>query len=266
MENLKLITTPMSLTEIAIRASYQVIVGNESTLSPEYNGSGCLLYYREKLFFLTVAHVTDQPNTVVTVETNKPLVNNQSVNYCVGAMHYTDQYKVEDLDKLKKDKDLTQAVLNKIATLDFAFAELPEVIEVLQPDLDFKHHGRVSSGHKIVILAEGLDSVPVPKEQILFYGTINVNFDDGVLSRQPKLIVDCTFLREIDNFYLLTLPTVINHESEYQGTSGAPIFDTTGNFLGLISRGRVGTPYVLAFSNKAIKKILDCHLLAATHP
>jgi hypothetical protein len=261
MDNLEKISNPMSLTEIAVRASYQIVVTDKKN-EPIGMGSGCFLYYKKRLFFLTVAHVTDDKDVSVTVETNKPLVNGQTLNYCVGTMNYIDLFDAKELEKLKNDKDFKFERLNKIETLDFAFAELKEVVEVLQTELDFQHHGKVQASTKIIIPESGLDALPSSNEPILFYGTINGKYENGILERQPKLTVDCEYLGEQDRFYKIKLPKDIIDASEYQGNSGAPIFDTTGSFLGLISYGYVGLPFIFAFKNTEIKKLLDQFILA----
>jgi hypothetical protein len=261
MENLEKISEPMSLTEIAVKASYQIVVTDKKN-QPVGIGSGCFLYYKKRLFFLTVAHVTDDKDVSVTVETNKQLVNEKNLNYCVGEMNYFDLFDAQELEKLKNDKDFKFDRSNKIETLDFAFAELKEVVEVLQTEMDFQHHGKLQAGKKIIIPENGLDSLPNSSELILFYGTINGKYENGILERQPKLTVDCQYLGEQDRFYKIKLPKKIVDASEYKGNSGAPIFDATGNFLGLISHGYVGWPFIFAFKNTEIKKLLDIFILA----
>lgn len=261
MENLEKISTPMSLTEIAVRATNQIVVTDNKN-EPVGMGSGCFLYYKKRLFFLTVAHVTDDKDVSVTVETNKDTVNGQTLNYCVGEMNYFDLFDSQDLDKLKNDKDFKFNRLNKIETLDFAFAELTEMIEVLQKEIDFNHLGLVPASTKIVIPESGLDSLPDSKEPILFYGTINGKFANGILERQSKLTVDCEFIGEHGRFYKIKLPKVIVNSSEYKGTSGAPVFDTKGNFIGLISYGFEGLPFIYAFKNTEIKNLLDMYIVA----
>ena len=253
MKNLTKVTDPMSLTEIAVKGSYQVVVTEESN-EPIGMGSGCLLYYRSRLFFLTVAHVTNEENVSITIETNKIPHNGKSENYCVGGMHYYDLYDAEQLDKLKSDELLDDSKLESIETLDFAFAEIPELPMVIQKEIDFKHHGIVPEGTKIVIPENGLESLPNSDETLLFFGSINGKFKNGILQRQPKLTVDCEYLGDQDRFYKLRLPQTIEDASEYEGTSGAPVFDTTGNFIGLISYGFEGLPFMYIFKNTEIKK------------
>lgn len=261
MDNLEKISTPMSLTELAVRASYQIVVTDKNN-KPVGMGSGCLLYYKNRLFFLTVAHVTDEKDVSVTVETNKEPVNCNTPNYCVGNMNYYDLFDKGEIEKLKNEKDFKLDRLKKIETLDFAFAELTEMIEVLQKEIDFKHHGLVSNSTKIVIPENELIAIPDSNEQILFYGTINGKFENEILERQPKLTVDCEFLGEHDRFYKIKLPKIIDNSSEYEGTSGTPVFDTKGNFIGLISYGFEGLPFIYAFKNTEIKKLLDIYLVA----
>lgn len=259
MKNLEKVANSMTLTEVAVKASYQVVVTDEK-LKPTDMGSGCILYYQKRLFFLTVAHVVDSKDSVVTIETNKVPVNGKTPNYCVGAMNYIDLFKIEDIEKLKKEKEFTEENLKKIETLDFAFAELTEVVEVLQKKMDFEEHGIVPNGTKIIIPETELISLPNSNEPILFYGTINGKFENGILEREPKLTVDAEYLGEQDRFYKFKLLKNIENGSEFQGTSGAPIFDTRFNFLGLISYGFKGLPFIYAFKNTEIKRLLDVYI------
>jgi hypothetical protein len=261
MKNLISITEPMSLTELAVKGSYQVVITDKKN-DPKGMGSGCLSYYRERLFFLTVAHVTNKENTSVTIETNKPPQNGMSENYCVGGMNYYDLYDSDKLEEIKSQNDFEDSIIESIETLDFAFAEIPEFPLIIQKEIDFKHHGVVPQGTKIVIPENGLESPPHSERQLLFYGSINGGYENGILQRQPKLTVDCVYLGEQDRFYKLKLPQTIGDASEYEGTSGAPVFDTTGNFIGLISYGFEGLPFMFIFKNTEIKKLLDYYIEA----
>jgi hypothetical protein len=259
MKNLIKITEPMTLTEMAVKGSYQVVVTGVNN-EPTGMGSGCLTYYRERLFFLTVAHVTNKENVSVTIETNRPPQDGKNVNYCVGGMIYYDLYDSGQLEELKNQCELNFSQLENIETLDFAFAEIPELPLVIQKKIDFKHHGIVPEGTKIVIPENGLESIPNSDNLLLFYGSINGGFDNNILQRQPKLTVDCEYLCDQDRFYKLKLPKTIKIASEYEGTSGAPVFDTTGSFIGLISYGFEGLPFMYIFKNTEIKILLDYYI------
>ena len=245
-----------SLTELAVRASYQVVVADQ-TSSPDGMGSGAMLYYRNRLFFLTVAHVTDNEDVSVTVETNKTPVNGETPNYCVGGMNYTDVYKVKDLEKLKTDKKFSAENFKLIERLDFAFAELDEAPEIIQRPMDFQHHGKVPLSEKMIIPENALTELPEKNKPLLFYGTITPKLEDRVLTRTPKLTVDGEFIGVHGRFYKIKLPHIIKQKSEFKGTSGAPVFDTKARFIGLISHGFVGSPFIYAFRNTEIKVILD---------
>lgn len=260
MKNIKILTEPMSLTELAVRASYQVVVMDEnlSTATPESMGSGCILMYKERLFFLTVAHVTDFDNTIVLVETNKTSKEGNAETYCVGAMNY---FKVGWITNEDKPTDPNDPEAALFETIDFAFAELKEPIEALQNEVDFQHHGKVHQSTKIIIPESQLDSQPSSDKLSLFFGTINPLSFDVYLERQPKLTVDCRFDGVKDNYYKFTLPRTVNNSAEFRGTSGSPIFDEDSNFLGLITFGYVGTDEIYIFPNTEIKRYLDYYMV-----
>jgi hypothetical protein len=161
-------------------------------------GSGCLTDYRERLFFLKVAHVTNEENVSVTIEINRPPQDRKNVNYCVGGTIYYDLYDSGQLEELKNQDELNFSQLEKIETLDFAFAEIPECPVVIQKKIDYKHHGIVPKGTNIVIPENGLESIPNPDELLLFYGSINGGFDNSIFQGQPKLTVDCKYLCDQD--------------------------------------------------------------------
>lgn len=205
---LEKLSSPISLTEIAVRGTYQVVV-TDKMLNPKSMGSGCVLYYNERLFFLTVAHVTDKADVSVTIETNKNSVDGKTPNYCVGQMNYRDLYKVKDIEALRAGKELSLDNLELIERLDFSFAELKEVPEILQKPMDFAEHGAVSAGTKLVIPKDALNTRPTREEPLFFYGTITPKLEGGILSRLPKLTVDAEYICDEGRFYKIKLKHII---------------------------------------------------------
>jgi hypothetical protein len=262
MNKLERIEEPMSLTEIAARASYQVVLTGEGNV-PVGVGSGCIAYYKNRLFFLTVAHVTNINQVAVTLELNKPPIDGMVQNYCVGGMNYFDLYDVSEAESLVKQGHFNVNQLDEIETIDFAFAELTEMPEAYQLEANFEHHGTVPKCTKIVIPEAQFDTEPSSDEKLLFCGAINGDYRSGVLSRQQKLTVECEYLEEYDSFYKLKLPQPINDPAELEGTSGAPVFDTIGNFIGLVSFGFEDEPENLyVFKNSEIKRLIGYFIAA----
>ena len=128
-------------------ASQQIVIVEPATIEPVAFGSGCIVYYKDRTFLLSVAHVTNIDGYAACLETNLPPQENKSSIYSVGSMCYFDQYKLSrnfsQLD-IKGFEDLG-AFFDK--TLDITFCEIKENLTILQPEINFGTY-RVNKGRK----------------------------------------------------------------------------------------------------------------------
>ena len=63
--------------------------------------------------------------------------------------------------------------------------------------------------------------------------------------------------RTIGRYHLLKAPKVIESEKEYEGCSGAPVFDTTGKFIGVLSSVNAGSQMMFVFDISQILRLID---------
>ena len=131
-------------------ASQQIVIVEPDTIQPVAFGSGCIVYYKDRTFLLSVAHVTNIGGYGACIETNLPPQEGKSEIYSVGSMCYFDQFKLpRDFSQLdiKGFEDLG-VFFDK--TLDITFCEIKENITILQPEIDFGAY-KVNKGSKIIL-------------------------------------------------------------------------------------------------------------------
>lgn len=68
----------MFVEELVVKSSIHVILAKEEDMKPRGFGSGCLIKYKNRLFFISVRHVTDAQDLSTFLETNQPSVNGET--------------------------------------------------------------------------------------------------------------------------------------------------------------------------------------------
>lgn len=253
----------MNLINYFVKATQQIIVYEPDKITPQYLGSGSLLQYKDRVFLITAAHVTDHDGLETAIETGQDPVNDETPIYNVGALNYVDSYKVDNLDELKDIQELKDLLdeKNMIETLDFTFVEMTEQVKLLQKEMDFgEYYGKVDAGEKIMLTQHDLDHTPDPEVGYSFYGTIKAEIVGKYLKRQPKLTLGIEYVRATGRFHVFKLAEDISDAREFRGTSGAPIFDDEGRFVGIVTHCFEGQPYIYGFTSQEIKKHLDAYL------
>ena len=85
----------MTDAELIIRSSIQVFVANSDHPQPQGFGSGCILIYLQRSFFVSVSHVTDMGELTTFLETNQPFDERGPILKPVGGICYFDLIKVD---------------------------------------------------------------------------------------------------------------------------------------------------------------------------
>ena len=236
----------------------QHIITIDKDIEPDSVGSGCIILYREKLFLISVAHVADKAGIQVSLVVGVPPQDGKSQLYAVGAMTFIDEFKVNNLDDLKGDKDLSKIDLEKVETLDITFVELKEPILLMQNEIDFgSPFPVVTSGEKIIVPNPSLTITPSPDEEYAFFGRIKPELKGDKLFTIEKFVPMLTYVGEEGRYYKFSLPEIITDIKDYKGTSGAPIFDTQGNLVALVAYCFLRQPFIYGFKASILKEFLD---------
>lgn len=245
----------MDIINLIAKSSQHLIMCRPSDMEPMGFGSGCIVKYKDRMFLLSVAHVTDKDKLATCIETGLPPKDLQTPLYSVGAMCYFDMYKVPDNIKeieVKKFEDLN---LTFDETLDITFCELKEEIPLLQPEWDFGAY-KIEKGPKCYL---NLDEAGVPETDKLhgLCGRVRHDFKGLQMISKPTLKLDLTYVGTYGRFHLFNSPETITDADDYRGCSGAPILDETGKLVGLAQSVVENSNSIFAFSIDECKKLLD---------
>lgn len=239
--------------EILIRSSIQVYTMINGEENPSGFGSGFILNHKNRYFFITVFHVIkDEVETFL--ETNLPQKDNKQILQPVGGIY--------SFNLLKASKDITIEGLEELLTkpgeiIDIAFAEyIPEKMgPLIQRELDFGAF-KVEKGIKI-FLDENHISSPSMNNSFGFFGNTNHTYRGTSLIHSPKLVNNLKFHKKFGDFYKFKLPKTTTNKEEFEGCSGAPIIDSSGNTVAIACKVATGTNLVYGFSISKCIELID---------
>lgn len=242
----------MTDAEIIIRSSIQVYLANKDHPKPEGFGSGCIIEYLDRKFFVSVSHVTDVGDLVTFLETNQPDTDGKGpILKPVSGICYFDQLQVTEGMSLED----FESMLEKGKRLDICFAEITDDIELLQPEMDFGTF-KVPQSYKLHIDMEDT-TVPTKDERYGFYGTIKHKYYGPGLKKAIAFKHSLTYHDTKGHFHRFLSPQTILDKEDYQGCSGAPILDSQGRIVALACSVVTGTKLIYGFSIQECKRLLD---------
>jgi hypothetical protein len=243
-----------------IRSTVHIIMSEPVTILPKGIGSGCIVDYKDKEILLTVAHVTDKEAGTCIV-TGLPPVKGQTHLYSVGAMNYLEQYDFtkyeEQIEILKNEPDKTEDI--DFGLIDFSYATLMHKADFIQNEVEFKEF-TLKKSKKLLIKTDLTDKPSVEKEYG-FFGRIKPEFFKGTLMTQETFYGGLKFIRQINHYYEFELLNPIQDNADFKGTSGAPIMDTDGNLVSLITHGYKGATKIYGIALADFKVGVDATLL-----
>lgn len=249
-----------------IKSTVHIVMSDPQTLAPMGVGSGCVINFRDKEILLTVAHVTNKDNSATCIVTGQPTVNNMTPMYSVGAMTYLDKFDVtkyeEQLKLLQKEPDRVEDI--DFGLIDFSFATLQHKVELLQQEIEFKEF-KVPSSDKSIVKTE-LDNKPTQETEYCFFGRIKPNYFKGtpmgdIFETQQVVYGGLKFKRQVGNYYEFELPSEIKDHADFKGTSGAPIMDSKGNIVSLVTHGYTGAKNIYGIALAYFKSGVEAMIL-----
>ncbi|MCC9063719.1 hypothetical protein [Flavobacterium piscisymbiosum] len=244
-----------SALDVIVKASIPLIVVSPGDLEPEGFGSGCIVRHRERLFLLSVAHVTDYEGKSTCIITNQLPKDGKGVIYSVGAMCFFDEYKLAKDQILEEIQSLDDLLQNFNETLDVTFCEIKEPIELIQPETDFIYH-KIEKGRKIIFDFDAIDN-PDKSKVYGFSGYIRQEINPGKIESQITLKIGLTFHKTKGRFHMFLADKIIRDADDYRGCSGAPIVDEEGKLVALAASVLKNSQIVFGFSIHECKRLLD---------
>jgi len=251
--------------EKIIRSTVQIIMSEPVTMNPKGIGSGCVIAYKDKEILLTVAHVTDKEAGTCIVS-GQPPVNGQTLLYSVGALNYLEKYdvaKYEDQIEILKNKPNEIENID-FGLIDFSYAILMHKATFTQSEMKFKEF-TIKECKKLLIKTD-LTNKPSAEKEYGFFGHIKPFFLKGtlkgdILETQGVFYSGLKFIRQIKNYYEFELLNPIKDNTDFEGTSGAPIMDTDGNLVSLITHGYPDATKIYGIALANLKVGIDTTLM-----
>jgi len=238
------------LANHVVKTTQHLVLIDPNTKMPFSGGSGCLIIYKERLFLVSVQHVTDKIGKETCIDLGKTKDDGTDL-YNVGAMNYVDQYRIEGLDTVDPE-------LIELKPLDLTYVEIKGDLEVFQKERQFGEY-KITAGNKQMHYAE-TPEIPNKNECYSFFGRIRGKLNGNILEQQEKLVFCIKYDCKIENFERFLLHENITDPFDYKGTSGAPIISETGEIVAFVSKGIRGTNHLYGFSSAELKKFLDIYI------
>lgn len=238
-----------------VRSSLQLAIVEPNTIEPKEFGSGCIVKYRDKLFLISVAHVTDHEGLSTCIVTNQSRVNNQTPLYSVGAMNYFDEYQVPRDKLLEEIQSIDELLRDFKETIDFTFCEIKESIELIQPEIIFDFH-TIDKSEKLMINLDYAGD-PIKDNFYGFFGNVRHKKQGARIESKLTLNLDLKYHATKGRFHKFLAPKVISDKDDYRGCSGAPIIDNTGKMVALAAKVATGSKIIFGFTIDECRRLLD---------
>lgn len=243
----------INILELIVRSSLQVVIVNKES-EPISFGSGCIINYKNKFFWLSVSHVADVEGCSVTIES---YIDNKPVLLPIGDIYTFDFFKIADGETIKSLEEL----FGGGKRLDICFAELKQEIPLCQKKIDFGDF-KVEEGYKTILYVDY--SVELTDENRYgFFGRTRHKYTGVSYNTVPELYMENSFHfglkysssnQYVDRFLM---PKTISDVEAFKGCSGAPILDQNGCLVGLVCSVYSNTKVVCGFPIKECLKLID---------
>lgn len=200
--------------------------------------SGVIVQYKNRFFICTAEHFTNKEGYSVGIFTGRRK-GQESEIVELGEFSYIEAYNFEETPDAE---DLIEVLGNPKSGefLDLAFKEISRPENLVQDEREFNLNSigkiTVAAGGKILPIID--DDYEISKEEVCsFYGRIRPKFEDGILHFQEALYWNLPVTNINDHFFELDLGEPVRDFTRFRGCSGAPIIDTRGRVIGLVTHG-----------------------------
>jgi esterase/lipase superfamily enzyme len=226
-----------------VNSTQHVVLIDPTHLKPIGLGSGCIINYRNTLFFVSVQQVAAIINKQIAIDTGTNI-------YVLPTMNIVDKFNSEGLP-------IGKPMLQKLESLDICYTEIEGYLDSLRNDIYVDDNNITTDRQRLI--STNLDYEPTIDEGYSFYGTLKSTIAN-TLNKTDKVVLDLTYDGTVGPFDRFVLNKPIDNELDYQASSGAPLFSETGDLLAFVAHGFVGENYLYGFSARELRKYLDKYL------
>ena len=252
----------MSIIELAVTSCLHLVRSNLTDLLPTGIGSGVIIKYKERYFICTVAHFSDRDMESVGVVTGR-VKDGQTEVFYYGDFSYLTQITYEE--DLMNAEDLIYCLENPERSgnkLDIAFREIELLENLVQEERSFPMDNgetyTVSKGAKSYLVVD--EDYSIDTTQVcFFYGRIRPDLSGPIFNFQEQLYSGLSIAAVGEYFIEMDLGEPVADGSRFKGCSGAPVIDSNGRIIGLVTHGQkdLTKPYIYAFRFDKLKQWID---------
>jgi hypothetical protein len=239
----------IDLVNHVVKSTQHIVMLDSESLEPCGAGSGCLIVYKERVFFISVQHVTDKRGQQAVIDRGSGTEKGTNV-FSIPELNYLSTFEI-----IQNEGEMD---LNELEPLDICYAEIKGDIDILQKEIWFNDIC-VTADNKRILFTD-LEYEPTTEEKYCFCGRIRAATYQNELIQTDKLVLGIEYDKKIGPFERFTLQNEITDHDDYIGTSGAPIISETGEPVAFIAHGYEGQKYVYGFSSRELKKYLDIYI------
>ncbi len=213
--------------------------------NPSSTASGALVNLYGKRLLLTVEHATGDFGDWAIQIKYEP--ENGTMLYRIGAMNF-----------------LKRADINtgECKTVDFSYVEIPEKIAPIKQEITDSLE--VIGGTTTEVLELKFPCKPSPYESYGFSGSIKSvleqHSDALILASEAQIYDGLKYLETRDgDVVVFSMPEIHPGHSEFKGCSGAPIIDSKGTVIALLTGGCESKSEIYGLSLESYRAILELH-------
>ena len=249
----------MSIIELAVRSCIHLICGESPDFMKPSIASGVIIQYQQRYFICTVAHFSRKEGTSVAIITGRPKDGITEI-YELGDFSYLQRIEFENEPD---EEDLLYTFENENGGfyLDIAIREIPLLENLYQAERIFNFSDlevTVESGRKVILKVDE-EFILDTQEEFTFFGRIRPEWKNGILDFQEQIYCGLTFISESEDYFEFNLGSSIKDYKRFKGCSGAPIIDTEGRLIGLVTHGPndINSNSIFGFRFDVIKRWID---------
>ena len=249
----------MNIYECTVTSCLHLVRGETSSYLNPALGSGVIVQYKDRYFICTVEHFTRKENTKIGIITGRKK-DGQTEIYELGEFSYIEHIEFEDVPDAE---DLEYILKNGKAGryFDIAFREIPLLENLVQDERIFNLNRigevKIERGAKSFLIVD--QDFDIDKNELYsFYGRIRPNYQPGKLNFQEQLYWSLPIKSVSEHFIEFDLGEPIRDHDRFRGCSGAPVIDTQGRLVALITHGlSLDSTGVFGFRFDLVKKWID---------
>jgi hypothetical protein len=217
--------------------------------------------YRERFFVCTALHFANHEGTAIAINTGM-VKDKQLQLYILGDFSTISQITFEETPDAE-DLEFSFSNPDKSGQkLDIAFREVPLLDNILQHERHFvwDEFGemKIPKDGKTMPIIDG--EYELDENQLCsFYGRIRPHYENGGLATADQLYWGLGIKNIGEHYFEMDLGEPIRDHQRFKGCSGAPIFDTRGKMIGIVTHGssNVNDSAIYGYRIDRLKRWID---------